>query len=1719
MIGRLADWYIDIRWAKVPVILSSATVFLLAFWTLVFVPVQPAKTHGIPLEVDPMHQANPPAQPDETQESSSGWQMVGQVGGRTEDVAVQGDYAYVAVGLRLAVLDVSQPITPTEIGSTTPFPQFVTDVAVSGTVVYVADGTAGLRIVDISDPVNPVEVGAYDTPGYAEGVTMASQYAYIADGHYGLRIVDISNPTHPTEVAYAYPLNYVFDVVVDGHIAYLAAAGAGLLVVNVSDPAHPTEIGAYDTPGYAYGVDVAEDVIYIADGWEGLRLADISDPVHPIEVGSLDTPGWALSVDVRGSAAYVANGGNGLRIVDVSDSEHPCEMGAYEIPGTAVMVAVQGDVAYMVDRRAGLRAIDISDAQSPTQVGIYAPLADARRLAVQGQYAYVAAGYSGLRIVDVSDPAYPKEAGVYDTEGGYACSVVVTDSYAYLATFMGGLWNLHVVDIADSTHPTRTGVIHTDGAYREIAVAGDTVYVADEWGLRLIDVCSPTVPAEIGFIELIQDYAATQGIAVSGTLAYLAAADAGVLLVDVSNPADMSVVGTYDSPGNVQGVAVAGSRMYVADSDGLRVADVSSPTLPVEMGFFDTPGVVESVTTSGTLAYVSDGGGGLHVVEVSNPTDPTLAGGYDTPGFAWYTAATDEYTYVADGSGGLLILEMNPDFGTVHSQPMGSPGIPDSSDEVVSLPLARFAVSRASRGLGLPSSATVQQISRSAERQPEKHHDETFPIPFPDNSLRLPGSAVPHTSASTCAVTNPADSGPGTLRWCVENAVSGDTITFDSSVFSPTNPVTIALTSELPPITQGNLTVDASDAGVILDGTNLPEGSDGLRISSSDNTIKGLQILHFDRYGIAVSDNASYNIIGGNRTIGAGPSGQGNVLSANGFDGLRIDGSDNTVLGNLIGTDATGSADLGNVVCGVEEGGQRNFIGGATAGERNIISANQVGVYLASVNSTVAGNYIGTDASGELALGNQAAGIAIYGGTCNRVGGTTPEERNLISGNHWGVIVSDPHTIHNVIIGNLIGTNATGTAPLGNHGGVLIWTSGFNRVGGTTGEERNIISGNTGPGISLGGLEMSDNIVLGNYIGTDISGSQALGNGTGVSINEGMRHNFVGGTTYGERNVISGNGTGVQIAQAGIEHNQISGNYIGTDISGALALGNEWGFWVTDGAAHNVIQDNLISGNDWSGVSMATGSTANILRANRIGIAADGASPLPNGMGGVRIEAVSNTVGGPYPEDGNIIAFNAGVGVEVCTYSGNTIRRNAIHNNIGPGIVLTDGGNNALPAPIITGIHTGSVSGTACPGCVVEIFSDEEDEGQVYEGYVIADGSGNWIWTGSPSGPHVTATATDEAGNTSAFSAPTIIDEELTVQFSSNTYSVSEGAGTASITVTLNTTSTWQTVTVNYATGDSKATDSGNHTTASGILTFAPGEISQTFTLTVTDDVLDEPDEIVTLTLSSPTIATLGTPHTATLTIMDDDVPTVQFDPASYSIGEEDGEATITATLNITSWQMVSVTYATSNGTATAGNDYTAISGTLTFVPSVTSTTFVVTIGDDALDEDDETVLLILSNAINATITGTNPVTLTIADNDIPTVQFSSSTYSVSEGDDTTMITATLNITSWQTVSVTYATSNGTATAGDDYTATSGTLTFAPGQTNQTFSVAVIDDEFYELDETVTLRLSNPVNADLGTLNSSTLTILDDDPTHIFLPIALSNYPSLTRHGTRRPFR
>jgi len=1045
-------------------------------------------------------------------------------------------------------------------------------------------------------------------------------------------------------------------------------------VADVTDPVHPVEAGGLDTPGYAYGVAVSGTLAYVADAWEGLRVVNVSNPAKPVEVGACDTPGWALSVAVAGTTAYVADGAFGLRVIKVSDPHSPHEVGTYEADSLARRVAFSGDIAYVADQRGGLRAIDVNNPAHPTQVGLYSPMAQARRVAVAGSYAYVATEFLGLRVIDVSDPAHPREVGAYDTEGAYTADVVVSGTYAYLATFMYGPYNLHVLDVSDPAHPTRVSTISSNQEYKDLALVDDILYVAYGWGLQLIDVSNPTAPAKLGSFEPLQD---TQNVTVSGTLAYVADDGYGVKIVDVSNPYSPTLVSTYDYQW-ANDVAVAGDKLYMAGHGfGLRVLDISDLENPFGIGFYDTPGIADGVTISGTEAYISDEGGGLVVVDVSNPFTPTLLTAYDTAGGAWHTTLVGNYAYVADRHGGLVILER-----TAGASASGFEELP----------------------LSTPSSLTA--LEAITERQGPRRHAGTVadPVNFrvsTADAARVWDSGVP-ALASACVVTSTADSGAGTLRNCLENATSGTTVTFDPLVFPPTNPVTIALSSELPPITQGYLTIDGSNAGVILDGSSTPPGTNGLLLMSDGNTVKGLQILYFPAIGITIG-NASYNRIGGDRTKGNGPLGESNLVSGNGVSGVVIGGRDaetigNIISGNLIGTDLSGKAVISNRRGVALQGcASYNMIGGTTASERNIISGNDIGVEINQkcVNGNViAGNYIGTDISGMRPLGNREYGVVIWDGPDgNIVGGAGPGEGNLISGNPNGAMIAGIDTNHNAVIGNWIGTDATGTQALGNGSGILLYGPGYNRV------ERNVISGNAGTAIVVGDGQA---LILGNFIGTDTSGTQPLGNGVGIGLSG--RHTFVGGTTALERNAIADNHVGIDVNTAGTEYNWIAGNAIGTNTTGTLALGNgEMGVRMRDYAAHTFIQGNTIAFNR-----------------------------------------------GEWGKVGNV----GGVYVEHSLY--NAIRRNSIHNNIGVGIVLGEGGNSLLPAPVLTHVTTTTVSGTAGPGCTVEVFSDAEDEGRVYEGSTVADASGVFTFNkaGRLTGPYVTATATDPAGNTSAFSLP-----------------------------------------------------------------------------------------------------------------------------------------------------------------------------------------------------------------------------------------------------------------------------------------------------------------------------------------------------------------------------
>jgi parallel beta-helix repeat protein len=164
----------------------------------------------------------------------------------------------------------------------------------------------------------------------------------------------------------------------------------------------------------------------------------------------------------------------------------------------------------------------------------------------------------------------------------------------------------------------------------------------------------------------------------------------------------------------------------------------------------------------------------------------------------------------------------------------------------------------------------------------------------------------------------------------------------------------------------------------------------------------------------------------------------------------------------------------------------------------------------------------------------------------------------------------------------------------------------------------------------------------------------------------------------------------------------------------------------------------------------------NVVQGNFIGTGPGGANPLPNGGAGIDILAwaTGNVIGGALAGQGNTIAHNGGDGVRVSGPDavGNTIQGNSIHSNGGKGIELVDGGNTELAPPVITSVNP--VSGTACANCTVDIYSDDDGEGRVHEGFTTAGPDGAFTWLGTPSGPNVTATATNASHNTSEFSAP-----------------------------------------------------------------------------------------------------------------------------------------------------------------------------------------------------------------------------------------------------------------------------------------------------------------------------------------------------------------------------
>ncbi|HMB90261.1 MAG TPA: right-handed parallel beta-helix repeat-containing protein [Rhodothermales bacterium] len=518
-----------------------------------------------------------------------------------------------------------------------------------------------------------------------------------------------------------------------------------------------------------------------------------------------------------------------------------------------------------------------------------------------------------------------------------------------------------------------------------------------------------------------------------------------------------------------------------------------------------------------------------------------------------------------------------------------------------------------------------------------------------------------------------------TLRAAIQeaNALSGENeIKFDIPTAGKQVAVpTIRPTSPLPEIDDSVILNGASqpDSRVEIDGSEAGD-TDGLHISAGNSTVNALVINRFMRSAIRLSG-----------------------------------GGKNTLIGNRLGTNADGTAAAANTLHGLHiDGSAENIIGGTTETARNLISGNTQHGILISGNSPLAnkiiGNYIGTNAGGTAALANDMDGLRVEAGNKQQIGGAATGERNVISGNgRAGVFLAVSGDAFIKILGNYIGTDKDGTAKVPNGDGVRMEDSRTNFIGGAAEGEGNVISGNSGSGVHLG-TDARNNALLGNFIGTDKDGTGALGNGRHGVLMAGAPANHIGtdATQFRRQpNVISANdSSGVAVRGVEARANTIYGNLIGTDKNGTCPLtgtppvcplGNrQHGIHLknapvtTIGGTHRDA-DNLISGNKEHGI-LAEGASTTVLKVegNLIGTMGDGKTALPNAKDGIRLEEVSNAIigeerTGDNKDKGNLIFHNGGAGVVINgdTAQKNTIRLNTFFGNKGSSIDLGADGPTA----------------------------------------------------------------------------------------------------------------------------------------------------------------------------------------------------------------------------------------------------------------------------------------------------------------------------------------------------------------------------------------------------------------------------------------------------------
>lgn len=805
----------------------------------------------------------------------------------------------------------------------------------------------------------------------------------------------------------------------------------------------------------------------------------------------------------------------------------------------------------------------------------------------------------------------------------------------------------------------------------------------------------------------------------------------------------------------------------------------------------------------------------------------------------------------------------------------------------------------------------------------------------------------------------------------------------------------------------------------------LANGSDGIQIGGSGNIVGGNSSAHRNHVsgnvgagirldgpsnqvignhiGLTAGGNDAGNggdgvlVYGDTNVIGDGVGG-GNVISGNGRAGIYgrfLAGI--TIQGNYIGTAANGLISIDNIGAGIEiDDSTSVVIGGELAAQGNVISGNDYGVAIFGPggSGSMRNNIIGLGNDGNTLVGNAGYGVYFSSGFGGSFEVGSASAGNIIGGNAAGGIIVRKGTVN--IIGNKVGTNLAGNAARPNNGGIGIEEA-------TVVVDGNLISGNHFDGIAISSLAAVAEIID-NRIGTDAAGNAKIGNdGSGIRVIAATPGLVIG--TPGHGNQISGNYRGITLDD-GTTDIIVQGNNIGLNAARNAKLGNEETAILMGGNNHQIGgiasgAGNVIAGNGSDAMSIGDGGGHHI-EGNFIGTNSALASGLGNGAGIVNFTANDMIIGGTAGGAGNVVTDNTWGGIRLeggqnNAVLGNRVYDNAEYNidiipNVGPNLNDTldiDQGPNKgqnypeIVSATLNGMNlqfAGKLRSRANTQYRVEYFQTPTchtsgfGQGRSYIGHevVMTSGAGEaslgFLGSSGQNSGYVTATATDPVGNTSEYGNCVAIGAPTAGEFNFMAYWQYswEDFGVAEVFVTRSK-GALGAVSVQFSTANHAqvSAEAGlDYTATTTTLNFAAGETTKSVLVPILADALVEGMEDFDVKLSNATGgATLGALANGRVVIYDHD-PALIRARIEDATASEPANGTVNAVFTVTMGAdtvVRTIQYATENGTATAGSDYVATSGTLTFQPGQTKKTISVPVKADIALEDDEYFEVVLS--------------------------------------------------------------------------------------------------------------------------------------------------------------